>query len=211
MFGTIIRGWALATQGQREEGIAQIRQGLAAYRAMGAEAGRTYFLGLLAEVYEKMGQLEEGLAVLAEAQAAVRKTEDRWYEAELYRIKGELTLKQSRVQSLGSKLQKSSESRQGKTSQDESRVPASRGKSRLDQASLESEAEACFCQAIEVARRQRAKSWELRAVTSLSRLWQQQGKKKEARKLLGEIYSWFTEGLDTTDLKEAKALLAEMS
>jgi predicted ATPase len=69
------------------------------------------------------------------------------------------------------------------------------------------EAEGCFHQAIEIARRQQAKSWELRAVISLSRLWQRQGKKKEARKLLAEIYNWFTEGLDTNDLKEAEALL----
>ena len=93
-WGTIWRGWALAEQGQGEEGIAQIRQGLAAMRATGAEHGLTYFLALLAEVYGKVGQTEEGLTVLTEALAVVNKTGERVYEAELYRLKGELTLQQ---------------------------------------------------------------------------------------------------------------------
>ena len=90
--GTILRGWALAEQGQGEEGIAQIRQGLAALRATGAEVVRPYFLALLAEAYGKVGQTEEGLSVVAEALALVDKTGERFYEAELYRLKGELTL-----------------------------------------------------------------------------------------------------------------------
>ena len=73
------------------------------------------------------------------------------------------------------------------------------------------QAESCFQHAIEVARRQSAKSWELRAAMSLSRLWQKQGKREEARQLLAEVYGWFTEGFDTPDLKEAKALLEELS
>lgn len=77
--------------------------------------------------------------------------------------------------------------------------------------SLEEEAEACFHKAIEIARRQGAKSLELRAVMSLARLWQKQGKKEEAHKMLAEIYNWFTEGFDTADLKEAKTLLEELS
>src|SRR5713226_8664271 len=75
----------------------------------------------------------------------------------------------------------------------------------------ESPAAECFHKAIEIARRQQAKSLELRAVMSLSRLWQRQGKKDEARQLLAEIYGWFTEGFDTKDLQEAKALLEELS
>ena len=86
--GTIVRGGALAEQGQEEEGIAQIRQGMAAYRATGAELWRSYFLALLAEAYGKVGQVEEGLSVLAEALAMVDKTGERYYEAELYRLKG---------------------------------------------------------------------------------------------------------------------------
>ncbi|HEV8717227.1 MAG TPA: tetratricopeptide repeat protein, partial [Candidatus Binatia bacterium] len=175
-WGTIMRGWALAEQGQREEGIAQMRQGMAAMRATGAEALQSYFFALLAEAYGQMGWAEEGLSVLAEALVAVDKTKERGYEAELYRLKGELTL-QSQVQGLKSKVE---------------------------------ETEASFQKAIEIARRQQAKSLELRAVMSLSRLWQQQGKKDEARQILAEIYGWFTEGFDTKDLQEAKALLDEL-
>src|SRR5262249_52998277 len=75
----------------------------------------------------------------------------------------------------------------------------------------ESEAEACFLKAIDIARKQQAKSLELRAATSLARLWQQQGKQAEAHKLLSDVYNWFTEGFDTKDLQEAKALLDELS
>ena len=86
-----MRGWALAEQGQGEEGIAQIRQGLTAYRATGAELFRPHYLALLAEAYQKNGQVEEGLVTVAEALAFVDRTEERFYEAELWRIKGELT------------------------------------------------------------------------------------------------------------------------
>jgi predicted ATPase len=73
------------------------------------------------------------------------------------------------------------------------------------------QAEACFQQALAVARRQQAKSWELRAAINLARLWQHQGKRDEARELLAPIYGWLTEGFDTADLQEAKALLQELS
>ncbi|MBI3246697.1 MAG: AAA family ATPase [Deltaproteobacteria bacterium] len=180
--GTILRGWALAEQGQKEEGIAQMCQGMAAWRVTGAEMWQSNFLALLAEVYGKVGQVEEGLAVLAEALAQIDKTGERFYEADLYRIKGELLLAQAghRLQALG--LREKTE-----------------------------EAEECFLKAIEIACRQSAKSLELRAVTSLARLWQQQGKQHEARQLLADIYNWFTEGFDTKDLQEAKALLEELS
>ncbi len=175
--GTIFRGWALAMQEQGEEGIAELRRGLAAFRATGAEFFRPVFLALLAEAYGKAGQEEEGLTALAEALDAVRKTEERLYEAELYRLKGELTLQQLKVQ--------------GSTFNVE-------------------EAEECFQKAVTIARRQEAKSLELRATTSLARLWQQQGKQHEARDMLFTIYNWFTEGFDTTDLQETKALLTEL-
>jgi predicted ATPase len=190
VLGTYARGWALAEQGQKEEGIAQMRQGLDAYQAMGAEVGRQWFLALLAETQGKVGQVEEGLHVLDEATAVMRKTEQRNYEAELYRLKGQLTLQKFQVS--GSKFQvlKSPESVVW---------------------GPESEAEECFLKAIEIARQQQAKSLELRAVTSLSRLWQQQGKREEARQMLAEIYGWFTEGFDTADLQEAKVLLGELN
>src|SRR5712691_754396 len=187
--GTIYRGWALAVQGQGEEGIAQIHQGLAACRAAGAELTWPYHLGLLAEVYGKGGQVEEGVHELVEALASVDKTGERRGEAELYRLKGELTLQQVNVEG--------------------SPFPVADPRSLTSDS--RAEAEACFHKAIEIARRQQAKSLELRAVMSLSRLWQCQGKKEEAHRMLAEIYGWFTEGFDTKDLQEAKALLEELS
>jgi predicted ATPase len=188
--GAMLRGWALAEQGQGEEGIAQLRQGLAAYRATGAEEIRAYFLALLAEACGKAGQAEEGLSVLAEALAFVHDTRERFHEAELYRLKGELTLQQQ-VHAPSSEFNVASL---------QHRTP-----------NTQAEAEACFLKAIEIARRQQAKSLELRAVMSLARLWQQQGKKDDARQMLAEIYGWFTEGFDTKDLQEAKELLEELS
>jgi predicted ATPase/DNA-binding winged helix-turn-helix (wHTH) protein len=209
---TIMDGWALAEQGQREKGIIQMRHGLAAYKAIGAEIVLPYFLALLAEAYGKAGQTEEGLAVLAEALALVQRIEERYYEAELYRLKGQLTL-QSQT-SLGQVSDKS----QARLEQ----VTTSQSKL---QASLEAEAEACFWRAIEIARKQQAKSLELRALMSLVRLWQQQATQYTSRntqheartrldaacKTLSEIYNWFTEGFDTKDLREARALLEEYS
>jgi predicted ATPase len=189
--GTFLRGWSLAEQGHLDEGLAQMRQGLAAWRATGAEMWRSHFLALLAGVYGKVGQIEEGLAVLAEALDFVRQTGERYCEAELYRLKGTLTLKQSGVrgpQSAVTTLQPFPPSTQA-----------------------EGEAEGYFLKAIEIARQQQAKSLELRAVMSLGRLWQQQGKPQEAHQMLTEIYSWFTEGFDTKDLQEAKMRLEELS
>ena len=187
--GTILQGWILVEQGQKEEGLAKMCQGLAAYRATGAESWQPYFLALLAEVYGKGGQPEEGLSVLSTALAQVDKTEERNYEAELYRLKGALMLQQFKVQGSQLKVKRGSE---------------------FEVRSSESEAEECFLKAIEIARRQQAKSLELRATVSLARLWQRQGKYHAARNTLSEIYGWFTEGFDTADLQEAKALLEEL-
>ena len=196
VFGTVFRGWALAEQGQGEEGITQVRQGLAALRATRTEATRSYFLALLAEVYGKVGQTEEGLSVLAEALAMVHKTGERFYEAELYRLKGELSLQSRQVKDKSGVRSPKSE-----ITSPQHPAPSTQA---------EAEAEACFLKAIEIARRQQAKSLELRSVMSLARLWQSQGKKEEAHNMLAEIYGWFTEGFDTKDLQEAKALLAEL-
>src|SRR5262245_47334150 len=179
------RGWALVEQGQREEGIMQLQQGLATYRAMGAEALRPGQLATLAWAYGKMGQAEEGLSILTEALATVNKTGERSSEAVLYRLKGELTLL--------------------------SQVPSPKlVLSLVEGSQVDREAEEYVQKAIEIARRQQAKSLELRAVMNLSRLWQRQGKKEDARQILAEIYGWFTEGFDTKDLQEAKALLEEL-
>ena len=142
--------------------------------------------------------------MLAEALALVDKTGERFYEAELYRLKGELTLqKQSGVRGPTSKVQANQKSkgksRKSKITDPQPLNPDPQG-----------EAEACFRKAIDIARKQQAKSLELRASTSLARLWQQQGKKIEAHKLLSDVYNWFTEGFDTKDLQEAKALLEEL-
>jgi predicted ATPase len=186
--GTILRGWAQAEQGQANEGIARMRQGLVAYRTTGTRWLEPYVLAILAEAHGNVGQVHEGLQVLTEALDVIHATRERAWEAELYRIKGELLLK-SRAQDRESSVQQNEKARV---------------------ASPESEAEACFREAMEIARRQEAKSWDLRAAMSLGRLWRSQGKEAEARQLLAEAYGWFTEGFDTPDLKDAKALLDEL-
>ena len=192
IIGTMHRGRALAEQGHGEEGIAQMHQGLAAYRATGTELGRSLILIGLAEVYRKAGQVEEGLSAVAEALAVVDRTEGRRDEAELYRLYGELSL------------------RNGETEMGRTEDKKNLSDSLFLRFPVASPEEA-FLKAIEIAQRQQAKSLELRAVMSLSRLWQQQGKAKEAHLMLSEIYGWFTEGFDTKDLQEAKALLEELS
>ena len=163
------RGWAVAHQNKLGEGVAYIQTGLAARRALGPTAALPWFLALLGEGYGSVGQFGEGLRALEEALWWVQHNEEHLYEAEVYRLKGELLLGQG--------------------------------------ASDTAEAEDCFQQAVAVAACQQAKSWQLRAAISLSRLWEQQGKRHDARELLAPIYSWFTEGVDTADLQDAKTLL----
>jgi predicted ATPase len=168
----MLRGRALVEQGQVAEGLAQIRQGMADWEATGAQI-RSFTLMLLADAYRHMGHLEEGLRVLAEAEAVAQARGERFMAAELSRLTGELLLAQSAAHQVA--------------------------------------AETCFQQALAVARRQQAKSLELRAAMSLTRLWQRQGKRAEARELLAPVYGWFTEGFDTADLQEAKALLEALT
>jgi predicted ATPase len=149
-----------------------------------------YYLAMLAEAYGRDGQAGEGLTVVGEALAIVDKNEERWWEAELYRLKGELVL-QSTVHG------------------PQSEIPNLQHPTPSTQA--EAEAEECFLRAIDIARKQQAKSLELRAVMSLSRLWQQLDKTTEAQRMLAEVYGWFTEGFDTKDLQEAKMLLEELT
>jgi len=189
---TILRGWGVAMQGKEEEGLAHLHQGLAAWQATGAGRERSHFLAMLAEASGKAGQVEKGLNALAEALAVIDKTGERYYEAELYRLKGELTLAQSNVQSLKPALP--------------APVPQAQV-SVVEGSKVEEEAAGCFLKAIEIARNQQAKSLELRSAMSLARLWQQQGKQQEAHAVLSEVYGWFTEGFDTKDLQEAHALL----
>jgi tetratricopeptide (TPR) repeat protein len=141
-------------------------------RAAGVRGVRTGTLGWLAEAYMEAGRLDDGLSALTEALTAPDQNEERVAEAEIYRLKGELLLKQH---------------------------------------DSNPEARRCFERAIEIARKQSAKSWELRATNSLVRLLAKQGRRDEARVILTEIYNWFTEGFDTADLKDAKALHDELS
>jgi predicted ATPase/predicted Ser/Thr protein kinase len=185
---TIWRSFALTRQGRLEDGITQAREVLAALRAGGFQISSTAFLAVLAEALGRAGQIAEGLATLAEGLAFAERTGERYCEAEMYRLTGELLLN---LEDRGSRIE-------------DRDTPSSILGAR-------SSPEECFHQAIEIARRQEAKSLELRAVMSLSRLYQRQGKQEEARALLAEIYNWFTEGFDTADLQKAKALLAELS
>jgi predicted ATPase len=171
--GKILQGCALVEQGEIEEGLTPLCQGITTYRAIGIRLGYAAYLIKLAEAYGRDGKVKEGLTVLEQAQKTIDTHSDRFYEAELYRIQGELLL------SLG--------------------------------ANHHEEATTAFHRALDVARHQQAKSLELRAAMSLSRLWEQNGRKGEARQLLADAYGWFREGFDTADLQEANALLEALS
>jgi predicted ATPase/DNA-binding winged helix-turn-helix (wHTH) protein len=172
---TVTRGWTLIEEGQEQEAIEVIRQGLASYRATGTELLRPHFLVLLAEAMKKAGRIAEGLEVLEEALEQAHRNGDRYYLAEVYRLKGELLL----MSSIG-------------------RHPGAG-------------AERCLNQAIDTARKQKAKSLELRAAMSLSRLYRNRRQKVKARDLLAPVYAGFKEGFETKDLREAKMLLEELA
>jgi predicted ATPase/class 3 adenylate cyclase len=172
-WGRITKGRALAELGKLKEGINLINQGLGVLQSSESELQLTFFLALLAQTQQELGLTQEGITTLHDALRRVGKTGERYYEPELYRLKGEILLK------LGD--------------------------------AYTSEARTCFLHAIEVAREQSAKSWELRATASLVRLLEKEGRREEAQAVLAQIYNWFTEGFDTADLTEAKALLEELS
>jgi len=163
------RGWAAVQTGDARAGIADIREAMDRRRAMSIGAVWPWFLALLAEAHGALGQFEDGFGAVEEALQWVRRNDERLYEAEAHRIKGELLLMQD--------------------------IPNP------------ARAESCFQQALTVARHQQAKSFELRAAMSLARLWQQKDRQGDARALLAPIYDWFTEGFDTADLMDAKALV----
>jgi predicted ATPase len=176
-------------------------RGLDAHQATGSELWRSYYFALLAEQYGKVQRPDDGLKVLTKALALVNETGERFYEAELYRLKGELTLQRENQKS---------------------KVKNQKAKIETDP---HAEAEACFLKAIKIAQRQQAKSLELRTMMSLVRLRQQQATQlgsrtthheirtrlDEAHRMLSEICHWFTEGFDTKDLQEAKVLIKELS
>jgi tetratricopeptide (TPR) repeat protein len=178
-WGTALQGWVLAGQGHYDEGITRIQQGMAAYAATGSALGRPDFLGLLADAYAMAGQVHAGLESLTEALALAQASGEQLDSAALYRLKGELILRQS-------------------------------GEARRPRAGHE-EAEACFREAIAIARHQGARSLELKAALSLAGLWRQQGRLAQARDALAGIHGTFTEGTDTADWQEAKALLDDLA
>jgi len=168
-----LHAMSLAFQEPNEATLDRAKQDIASLRAKGVTMSMTWCLASLGEACWRANHSEEGLAIIAEAQTLIENIEERSYEADIWRIKGELLLQAA-----------------------------------VDDA--QAEAESCYQKAIAIAQQQSTKIFELRATTSLARLWQQQGKREEARQMLAEIYGWFTEGFDTADLKDAKALLDEL-
>ena len=165
------QGWVLVEKGKVQKGLAQMRHGLQAMKATGNRMYVPMELARIGEAHGRLGERQEGLAALSEALELAHETGERYFEAEIHRLRSEMVLA----------------------------------------AGDEAGAEASFQRAIEVARQQDAKWWELRAAVSLCRLWQEQGKREEARRTLARIYGWFTEGFDAPDLMEAKELLSELS
>jgi adenylate cyclase len=173
--GLVLHGWSLARLGRAEEGIGEMRQGLADWQATGALSHRPFHLALLAEALAGESRLKEGMTSLDEALALCSARGEEFYAAELHRLRGSLLLGQGPE-------------------------PPPRA-----------EAEAGFRRALDLARHQGAKSLELRAVVSLSRLCSGQGRGAEARSMLAECRGWFTEGFDTSDYQEAGALLEQLT
>jgi predicted ATPase len=171
--GISIHGCLFALTGKASDAVQMITSGSAAYRSTGATWFAPTYLSHLARAYADIGQFDNALRSLSEATNAIDATGERWFEAEVYRTAGEISLKSSELDA--------------------------------------PKAQRHFERALAVARQQQAKSWELRAAMSLARLWRSQGKVQQARQLLAPVYGWFTEGFDTRDLKDAKALLEELA
>ena len=169
----LLRGLILALTGKATEAVQTIAPGITAWRSAGATLWIPLYLSCLATAHAQLGQFDDAWRCIGEAMTAVETTKEKWHEAEVNSIAGEIALKSPE----------------------------------RDVA----KAEAYFERSLTVARAQQAKSWELRAAMSLARLWRDQGKRDEARELLAPVYGWFTEGFDTLDLKEAKALLEELA
>jgi predicted ATPase len=171
--GMLAKGFVLALTGKAPDGVHIITSGFAAAQSTGGTLWTPNFLSYLASAYAELGQFDEAWRCIDEAMTAVEATKQRWRQADITRMAGEIALK--------------------------SPTPDA------------AKAEAYFERALTVARSQQAKSWELRAAMSMARLWRDQGKRDEARELLAPVYGWFSEGFDTLDLKEAKALLDELA
>jgi predicted ATPase len=179
MAGSIFQGHVCIQRGAWEQGKNLLTAGLAQYRARRTPIMLPFFLSFLATAALRQGQSADGVHAIDEALRLTATNFDRFWEAELHRLRGELLLLQAGNSPLGT-----------------------------DQETAE--AAGCFQRARAIARQQGAKALELRAAMSLARLWQQQGKRQEASALLAPVYGWFTEGFETADLQEAKALLEEL-
>ena len=171
-WGRILHGWALTERGEVTGGIADMREGLAAMRATGADLRRPYYLALLAEVLGKSGQVDEALSLIEEGLRFSASSREHWRDAELHRLAGELLLARS---------------------------------------APDRDAETRFHQALAIARGQKARMLELRAAVSLGRLLQRRGECEDAREIIAKVYGWFTEGSDSRDVTQARALLAELT
>ena len=171
--GKCLRGDALTHHGELAEGIAQMREGIAEFRAIGSLVSLPSILGALADALARFGKFDEALIAVEEGLTMAQVGDDRFSLPEIHRVKGQLLLARSM--------------------------------------SAKDDAEAAYREAIAVARDQQARLLELRAATSLARLRGDQGKRAEARDLVAPIYGWFTEGFDTPDLTEARALLDELA
>ena len=172
-FGMTNQGCVLALTGKASNAVKMITSAITAFRSTGATAIVPAWLSYLARAHAELGKLDDAWRCIGEATMAVETTKEKWCEADIHRIAGQITLKSPQPDT--------------------------------------AKAEAYFERALAVAREQQAKSWELRAAMSMARLWRDQGKRDEARELLAPVYNWFTEGFDTLDLKEAKALLQELA
>ena len=171
--GMALQGCVLALTGDASRAVQLITSGRAAYRSTGGVMTLPWFLPTLAKAHAELGQFDAAWGWIGETMTTVEATKERWCEAEVHRIAGEIALMSPERDA--------------------------------------AKAEGYFERALAVARQQQAKSWELRAAMSLARLWRDQGKPQQARELLASVYGWFTEGFDTRDLKEAKALLEELA
>jgi len=167
------RGYAFAVAGKTSDVVQMMNSGIAAWRSTGSTMWLPLRLSQLASAHADLGQFDDAWRSIGEALTAVETTKERWWEAEINRLAGEIALKSPEPDA--------------------------------------AKAQAYFERALAVSRQQQAKSWELRAAMSMARLWRDQGKRDKARELLAPVYGWFTEGFDTLDLKEAKALLYELA
>jgi DNA-binding winged helix-turn-helix (wHTH) protein/predicted ATPase len=201
MHARFMLGCALVEEGQVAEGAEHILWSANVAQNAGVEIWRPSVFGLLAQACGKSGQIEKALSLFDESLAAAARSNERFAEAELYRLKGELLLDCGlRIADCGLKEADAPSNLQSRSPNPQSAIR-----------NPQSEVEDCFHQAVEIARRQEAKSLELRAATSLARLRLRQGRRSEARQSLLPVYEWFTEGFDTADLKDARALLDELS